>query len=306
MCYYLMPDGVQANLSDFAGGAGEGTGFQVFPSPGHMYDRSDIHTVYIANFDAVGAPANTYGFAWPQSETVAAECALWMCVQAFETKQVNADQTQNIVSTFSDVVNSSATFSDYVSNTTFYTVPDEMNARPDAIFTAWNAALWAFQDYLTPLFNGSITLNEEEDHPDNDMVQAVWNSSADLDFWIKNVAASMTNVIRTTTPAPEDDMYIGTGYNLGYYVRWTWVILTGFIVAASLFLLLAVMIETGRSPVSAWKGSPLAMLFMDVDPALRRGAVGQMGNFKGVEKTIGKSPVVVGGDHADNWALKTA
>ena len=48
------------------------------------------------------------------------------------------------------------------------------------------------------LFDGSVFLNEGILMPSSDAVETVWNASGNPNQWIKNVASSMTNVIRST------------------------------------------------------------------------------------------------------------
>lgn len=142
------------------------------------------------------------------------------------------------------------------------------------------------------------------------MVQAIWNvtgSVAELDSWIKNLAGSMTNVIRASNVGSSDGSklyYHGTAYQLGYEVRWVWITLPAILVVMSALILVTIMIQTATSPVHAWKASPLALLFVDVDSNLRRKADGQMSHVNGVSKSVGKSRVSLRHDEDKNWRLK--
>ena len=131
-------------------------------------------------------------------------------------------------------------------------------------------------------------------------------ASADLDSWIRTVAASMTSVIRTFVPGTEHSMYNGTGYQLGYDVRWPWIVLPAVLVSMSCLILIAIIAKTAISPVQAWKGSPLAMLFMHADHRLRQGAAGHLEEHGGVEKAIGKNRVALEQDSDGTWTFKHA
>ena len=99
-CNYTLPSGVAANLTDFAqvSGALQGIGFRVLPSSGAIYNSSDPHRIYIANFDVFGAPWNhTSHPVWDNSSTVSSECALWMCAKAFEAQTSNTFQSSEAV-----------------------------------------------------------------------------------------------------------------------------------------------------------------------------------------------------------------
>ena len=304
MCAYTMPSGTVANLTNFKE-ASYGMGFQVMPSPGHVYDQSASDMLYVANFDVFGAPEGSYAVVLNSTEAVSWECAMWMCIQAFATQMVDFNQTQPVVQNFSQVVN--FTLSDLGSvtdNVSFVDLPIAMNPRPGANYSVGVWAADAIEGYLEPIFNGTIILNEESQTFSSDYIQAIWNASSDLDGWIKNLASSMTNVIRTGTPQP-NDFYNGKGYQLGVQVHWPWIVLPVVLVALSLITLIVTMIRTARSPVRAWKGSPLALLFMEVDQSIRRKVSGQMNTHDGIDNSVSKSKVVLKSDGDGNWIFKS-
>ena len=80
-------------------------------------------------------------------------------------------------------------------------------------------ALLAMSDYLVPLFNGTVWVAPESNEPSSDVVGAVWYATTDMDRWTQNVAVSMTNTVRTDSPARHPDCD-GTGNHLEYDVRW--------------------------------------------------------------------------------------
>ena len=63
-------------------------------SKGAAYNSSDPSMLYIANFDLVGAPGNSDPPLWSPSSTVAAECAMSFCVQAYDINVTTTQQTQ--------------------------------------------------------------------------------------------------------------------------------------------------------------------------------------------------------------------
>ncbi|CAD6583014.1 MAG: hypothetical protein ASARMPREDX12_001151 [Alectoria sarmentosa] len=191
-------------------------------------------------------------------------------------------------------------------NTTFLGLPANMNPKPDSQYTVDFSALNSFRDFLSPLINGSVWFSLETYGPTSDIVQAVWNAtSTDLDAWMKNIALSMTNARRVIEPA-SNDVYNGTGYQLGVQVRWRWIILPAALVVSSLIILIVTIIKTARSPVQAWKGSPLALLLLDVDLDIRRSADGRMDIFNGLQDSVRKTKVMMKSDQNGNWAFKAA
>jgi hypothetical protein len=306
-CVYKMPSGYTANLTNFAE-IDMGVGFQVFQSEGFHYPSNDNNTLYLTNWEAVGAPANSVGGTpWQNQTTVASECALWMCVQSFESFHTNTiEQTQVVKDSFSKIDTATRPAHGLVNNISFLALPEEMNPPPNQNFSIFGLALLSLTEYFATIFEGNITLSQAEQNPSSDPVQAIWAASADLDKWLQTVAGSMTNVIRTSYPADENDMYNGTGYRLGYEVQWIWLSLPALLVASSVLILVAIMIKTARSPVQAWKGSPLAILFMNVDRGIRYGALGQLDRHGGVEKRIGKTRVTLGREKDGSWIFKQA
>lgn len=308
LCQYKLPSGEIANLTNLTQG-GEGIGFQVFPSKGSYYNtkRSDI--LYVANFEAVGAPNGSISETWTpadKSNTVASECALWMCVQSYQTQQVDAAQTQTVLGEYYTVDNSST--NDIISNITFVNVPSDLNTMSSSVYAVYFPAQLAMSQYFMTLFNGTIELNMEEQLPSSDIISGIWNSSANLDTWIKSIATGVSNVIRDSeiqTPA-ESNFYQGTGSQLGYDVRWPWIILPAFCVGLSLFVLVVIIFRTARSPVRAWKGSALAFLFTDIDPELRRQVGASMDEFGGIEKVAGKTGVMLEDRGFGNWNIRPA
>ena len=103
----------------------------------------------------------------------------------------------------------------------------------------------------------------------------------------------MTNVVRTNIPAPADAFYDGTGFQLGIQIHWGWISLPALLVLASGLILGCAITQTGRNSVRAWKGDPLAVLFMDVDPNIKQRGITQMDEFEGLQEAIGSERVVL-------------
>jgi hypothetical protein len=302
-----MPSGYTANLTNFAE-IDMGVGFQVFQSEGFHYPSNDTDTLYLSNWEAVGAPANSVGGTqWQNQTTVASECALWMCVQSYDVPATFSVQLMQVVNeSFSKIDAATRQAHALVNNISFLALPEDMNPPPNQTFSISGLALLSLTEYFATMFEGNITLNQAEQNPSSDPVQAIWAASADLDTWLQTVAGSVTNVIRTSSPANKNQMYNGTGYRIAYDVQWIWISLPALLVASSVLILVTIMIKTARSPVQAWKGSPLAVLFMDVDRGIRYGALGQLDRHGGVEKRIGKTRVTLGREKDGSWIFKQA
>ena len=310
-CQFELPSGNIANLTNPA----YLDSLDSFNNPSYsfriMRGPTEDYTSHVTQFDIIGSTANFA--AWPNSSIIASECALWMCVQAFETSMINTHQIETVGQEFSQVA---AAINPNDSNLYFLDIPSTMNPRPGAGFLFHIPNLSALQGYLYHMFNGTMTyLLRNGTSSTSDVVDAVWNSTGDLDKWIKTVAASLTDSIRSSKPYPtqnatliaaQDAFYNGTGYQLGYDVRWPWVVLPTVLVVSSVVILVATIIKTANSPVGGWKGSPLALLFMEVDPQLEKDAVGQLDVYNGISRSVGKTKVVLESDQKGEWCLKKA
>lgn len=87
-------------------------------------------------------------------------------------------------------------------------------------------------------------------------------------------------------------------------MRWPWIILPVALVIWSLIILVTTMIKTAKSPVRAWKGSPLAVLFMDVDDQIKETAVAQLDVYNGLQRSVGRMKLKMETDQEGRWHFK--
>ena len=314
-CNYTMPSGSVATLVNFTNGAHaiDGVAFEVIPSYGAFYNTSDPSRLYIANFDVFGAPGppanREYTFKpWANESTVASECALWFCIQTIDTSITNTRQKQSVIGVYSSIIRSDDF--DSQTNLAFHTVDvnDQWpNMRPNNS-QEYNVNFYAadaLQDYLSGTINGNVSFNNYGTSMSNDIVQAVWENSANLDAWIQNLATSMSNLVRQSIPH-SDERYNGVAYQLGYDIRWPWLIAPAALVLSSLLMLVVAIVRTRRRPVGAWKGSPLVMLFMKLDPAIRDRAADGLYVPNGLQERIGNCQVMLRKDVVDSRISRRA
>lgn len=283
------------------------TGFQMTSgTEGSYFKRGSEKRLYLANFDLFGAPAGVERAVywpeepWPNASTVASECALWMCVNTYETIVESGQQVQNIISSLDvNVSNDEFNGGNFTANssTEDARVVDAMGFRIN--YYAW----LALSGHLLKLLNGTVNLGAHTSYPSSDAVEAFRNHTADLDRWIQNLAVSMTNVIRTDVHSSRDE-FEGTAYQLAYVVRWGWLALPAAMVLFSVVFWLAIMVQTAKSPVESWKGSPLTILLFDVDEETKQKAQGQTNQFGGIERAIAKRKSVLVGEPGGLWKFQ--
>ncbi|TKA56740.1 hypothetical protein B0A55_12388, partial [Friedmanniomyces simplex] len=112
-CNYTLPSGAVATLLNWdnhtdAEMTGSFPGFQAVGSTGAYYNFSAGDRLYAANFDLFGAPYDSYsGRNLTFTHT---ECALWFCVETYNTTVIENRQIQQVVSTIGKLNASSYVF----------------------------------------------------------------------------------------------------------------------------------------------------------------------------------------------------
>ncbi|RMZ89062.1 hypothetical protein DV736_g3717, partial [Chaetothyriales sp. CBS 134916] len=296
-CNYTSAAGSTFQMANWSIYATSGIGFVSQSSYGYHFAREAGDTFYLANFETFGAEYGCYsGCTLQQARPryTAQECALWWCVNMYTTTISNGQQTQVVVDSFK-------TPNDTKEDAAF---DGSLSTEPNITYHGTNYSVsWlaytAIAQNLDEIVNGTVLLNEEGYSTSSDITQAIWSGVQTPKTWIQTVSTSMSNVVRTGTPHA-DTSFNGTGYQLGVRVRWEWLALPIVSVAASIILLLVVMVRTARSEVSAWKGSPLTFLLLDVNPQIRQAVnnAGWTGLASGIEKSVGQMKATLRRKHA--------
>lgn len=311
LCEVFTTSGLKANLSNVPESS-MGTSFQVFPSPGFRWKNDDTSKAYVANFEMVGYQASSESTSrytigldiLASTPVIASECALWLCVKSYKNTMIAGSATQKVTEIFSEalpVEEGPAAVSKM--SQSFLPLPPTMNPHPGANFTVTYLAKYSMQNFLRRLFSGNVTVNTASQESSADIVAAMWPATRSIDEWIENIAASMTDVIRTTNPEP-NDYYNGSAVRLAYRVRWVWITLPVLLMLVSLLVLIVAMVQTRRSSVQAWKGSLLTLLFMTPEMNLQRMIDGRTSAYRGYEKAMGKTKIWIEKEDYNRWVVK--
>ena len=275
----------------------DGPGFQVQTSFGKRWSTFMKDTLYLANFEMMGYNYTATSGSTRGQQLKATECALWFCVNTYETTVSSGIQQQVEVSTFS-TVNATYNLNDY----TFH-VPT--NNTEDDKFVVDDVTYQALQSAFSGKLNGTVTSGISGYYTLDDSILAIWNGTTNQDWWISNLAMSLTNHIRTANLA-SDSRFDGTAYQLGVKIRWAWLALPVAMVVFAILFLTIVMVQTARSEVSSWKASPLTLLLFDVDGAIRQEALssGWPDVVNGAEKGVGERSVVLRKSKDGGWVFR--
>lgn len=246
-CNYSLPSGQSTQLFNFVEDSiavGGGAGFQVVPSKmGSIFNREMGDRAYIMNLEIFGLP---FGFNIPNSpyapkprglNLTNTECALWMCVQAYNTTVTSNIQHDEIVDVF-DSVNSTEYFLNLRQTADFQlsTVPGYLDPTNQTNFTVAFQAGRTLDNYFFNNMKGNVSIGPVVYNPSSDLIYGAWNGSTNASAWIANVATSMTNTMRSVDSVSREQ-YHGSQYELTVTVRWEWLVLPATLVAASLVYL---------------------------------------------------------------------
>lgn len=232
------------------------------------------------------------------------ECALWACIQVYNTTVKSTVQHQTIAAVYDTIHYQEGLLVD--GTIKFPHLPADMDPANETNFSASVLPYVQLRNYLLPVMNGTSYLTHTDGQIyTSDLVRGIWNGTTDMDSWISNLATSMTNVIRSTNTSSRPQ-YNGTPYELMVIVRWKWIVLPAALVAMSILFLIAVIIRTAYSPVQSWKGNLLTMFLFELDEDIKDAAVDQVDKYRGLDKAIGRKRVRSTKERSGVWKLKEA
>lgn len=280
-----------------------GTIFQVQTSSG-LSGFTDPDIYYLWRFLMMGYPYGSLPGSPGDHRLTASQCALWMCVNVIETDVSSGVQNQTIASSVSRMTSEEHIKQDNL--TWHFDMSGTLQSdQYDGLYVADTNTYQFLLEALQAVVNGTVISDGGGYLTSQDSVLGIWNGTTDLDQWIDNLAVTLTNYVRTANPA-RDPRYDGTAYQLGYRIQWYWIIPPAIMVAMSVLLLALVMQRTVSSEVSSWKASPLTLLLLDVDGAIKKDALDlrwpDVAN--GAECGIGDRSVVLKREKDGGWKFR--
>ncbi|KAF2148088.1 hypothetical protein K461DRAFT_262990 [Myriangium duriaei CBS 260.36] len=288
-CNFTLPSGFNANL--FLGTFILGTDAfaSVTSEHGVLFNDSASDRLYLAHIELFGVPSNDNVSAWESIDVLKdpprfsylsnTECALWFCIDVYNTSMTSSGQIQTVFSSF-----------------------DRLNALPGSdtsdqfsnYSAVGSAPHYTIKTYLTEVMSGNLSLIAWDGTLQawgDALPRGIWQGSRDPDQWIANLAMSLSNFVRSsnmTEPRPE---YQGTAYELVFVIRWWWILYPAALVLSSILFLALVMVRTVHSPLSSWKGSPLTVLLFDVDEQTKKDGYTRIHERQGILEQIGETRV---------------
>ncbi|KAL1635493.1 hypothetical protein SLS58_010189 [Diplodia intermedia] len=287
---------------------------------------TDLDTlIWAAGIIKTGPDAANATAAWPHMPVRATECALYYCVNAYETRVRNgslaerasvvdgatraADSWQTVDfpaawDAYNDTMVASIDFDPYFSgarrsdlvlqapNGERFNVSQNAVAGISAYFkTAFQAELQAYNE-TNGTVDGQINgwyMNSTTIQYQPSAIQPFWKSD-DLDETFETLATSMTNALRADADVGDAAQVLGqSGRLVTYYsVQWPWIALNCVVVVMGAVFLVLTMRRCGDS-APVWKSSTLAAMSRGghVKHLLERAtSLGEMEKFAKGEKVV--------------------
>ncbi|CAG9998285.1 unnamed protein product [Clonostachys byssicola] len=272
----------QCGVSDF------GTVFKIGAGSGKVFSLEDVPLEadapnVIAEFGAIGVPASLTPEA-TLNKSLAAECAVWYCLQAREVKMEMGVLTDKAADKWHKA-NRTNGANDPTSNVTFIDIPASFNADSKDTYGLGYMQMYGMKTYFQKTVQGNVSADGTvgTKFSSTDYAEGLHNGFDDLESWMDRLTRSMTNEARTNgnltktkndrSSMDKNERYSGTALTNQaiFYVRWTWIIYPAAVVLISvLYLVLEVVRTAGMHDVRPWKDDPLMPLYLDLDEQLKQ------------------------------------
>jgi hypothetical protein len=296
-CTYTLPDGTEfktipdSNKNHYA----NKTYFQLNTTAAGTHYPSNDSISYIINFQQIGVPFESDYV--DEAAVFAQECALWYCVQAYNTIIVNNINVDTNVQEWSET----KPMVGNIGINVFVNIPGSFNVAKDTEYIIFNETVVGAHASFERLINENNGINvygvgEVWQYPNVLSEIFWWNHDVNrTDALVNNIAHSMTNEIRLGySNTTQDRLYAPTQHALQIIVvvRWAWLVGPAALVLTTVVFLLWSIWQTRRRSVKPWKNSQLAVLFSGIEKELREEAKGGHKTSDGFEE-VGKKKVVL-------------
>ena len=276
-CAATTPSGLvvrgQCQSADFGAvwsfGSGSGRNFANDSSDAYLKrkGKTDLHLPQkmgrniIANFGGIGVP-DTKLPGGLLTESLAAECGLWYCLQAHNISVTRGEVSDKIVETWS---NAGVDQNEFGSNTnvTFVDVPKSFNLESKVEYGLGPMQMYAMRSHTNKTFVGNVTSDGTVGVvvASSDYAEGMHASFHDLDKWMDRLTLSMSNEIRynhgneSRSPQAEDKPYMVTVYRnqVTVVVRWPWLIYPMVLIVISVGVMVYEMVVTEFGGARPWK-----------------------------------------------------
>lgn len=218
-CTYTTPAGTSITAP-----GGDSTGYHFTVAPTMNVSASGSQAVF-SKFDVISVSKSR-----ELTSADAYQCALWFCLQSYDMRVLDGQQSISSIANWSKTEFSEAT-SSHNNEFHFVDIPADMNTNPDTRYSVPTEAIAVLENFMaSKMIGNSSNIDNRVDYS-SDWIQAMQNSSSDLTTWMSRLTLSITNDIRmsrTLQPSGRGNQYeyTGTAYAQLPHVQvnWFWVI----------------------------------------------------------------------------------
>jgi hypothetical protein len=252
----------------------------------------------ITQFGAVGVPSPKLP-AGLLNESIAAECAMWYCLQAHNVSVRAGKISDEVVEIWSKASIKEQFGDGSGQNVTFNDIPKSFNTEGDVAYGLGPFQMYAMREYTNETIIGNVSADGTAGvvAPSTDFVEGLHSSFHDIDNWMDRLTLSMTNEIRINQGRDEktrqepEERYASTVFinQVTTVVRWEWITFPAAITFLAIVYMIVEIVRTEYSGAEAWKQDefmPLC-LTMDDNEVLKEIRMGQQ-EPEGLKKRIGR------------------
>jgi hypothetical protein len=310
LCAATTPSGLmvrgQCRVADFGAvwsfGPGSGRNFANESSDTYLKRKgeADLHLPQkmgrniIANFGAIGVP-NTKLPGGLLTESLAAECGLWYCLQAHNISVTRGEVSDKVVETWSKAGVDRDEFGTNT-NVTFVDVPKSFNLEDKVEYGLGPMQMYAMKSHTNKTFVGNVSSDGTVSvvAASSDYAEGMHASFHDLDKWMDRLTLSMSNEIRynhgneSRQQLAQEERYKATVYRnqVTVVVRWPWLIYPIVLIAISIAVMVYEMVVTEYGGAMPWRQDDFLKMCLVLDDSIVAQANEGLDKPDGIEKNV--------------------
>ncbi|KAI0384069.1 hypothetical protein F5Y04DRAFT_248906 [Hypomontagnella monticulosa] len=195
-------------------GAAPSFQFTVVPSGNSMEAFNSNSQAYFSVFDIMSVSQML-----SKTRVQAYECALWFCLKSFRVRVRGGIQNNVMLANWSKTEFSARRGSHY-SEFVFVDIPPELYIQDQARYTVPTDSIKVLRSFMNSLMLGNASGIGGAVTYSSDWIEAMVDSTSDMEGWIARLSLSMTNDIRRSGSTNADvSKYTGTAYTMAPHVR---------------------------------------------------------------------------------------
>ncbi|KAJ3495129.1 hypothetical protein NLG97_g3612 [Lecanicillium saksenae] len=275
--------------------------FGMHPITESRSSRDRRPTAYLSIFEVVAASEHQ-----SQTNSTGFECALWACMNAYETSMSDGHLKQKIIARWDEVrleTETNAHLEEYV----FVNVPEPMNARAQSRYAISARAVKTLREFMDKLTEGWYQDISGRVSFSSDWAEAIHDVLPFMSAWMDRLTLSLSNEIRKQGQVKEahDTKYEGSASKMANFVkvRWFWMIYPPLCLAISIYYLFATILARVLDDVAIWKGDSMPMLFSCIHPDILLLGSGMMDTHKGLDE-LGRHGIALTKAESGTWVFE--